>query len=176
MVRAHQVQKAATAYRRGNHSSNTTNDKQYGGLLKLYVGADRVRKLDDEGAEKAIQYDDQEPASYEQWEAAELELEQSHRTLLWPRARGPAGAAPPADKAWERRAAQLQERAANYERLQAEGDEFALGIGSAVVPAITDASNSRAPPPPPPPDAPSESGEETPNASSSSDSSNMSSS
>ena len=54
----------------------------------------------------------------------ELELEQSHRTLLWPRARGPAGAAPPADKAWERRAAQLQERAANYERLQAEGDEF----------------------------------------------------
>jgi len=69
MVRAQDVQAKALAYRRGTHPGNTTNDYQYGGQLKLYVGADRERRLDDEDCYYAIKYPDQEPADYDAWYA-----------------------------------------------------------------------------------------------------------
>ena len=68
-VNAAKVQNAATAYRRGTHKSNGTNDTQYGGLLKLYEGADRERRFDDEDCYYAIRYPDKEPASYAEWYA-----------------------------------------------------------------------------------------------------------
>ena len=69
MVTALQVQREALAYRRAFPSSQSTNDKQYGGQLFQYEGLDRVRKVDDEDCYYAIRYPDKEPASYADWEA-----------------------------------------------------------------------------------------------------------
>ncbi len=67
MVNSTNVRHAATAYRRGTHPTNTTNDKRWGGKLKQYEGADRERRLDDKDNKFAIVHPDQEPADYEQW-------------------------------------------------------------------------------------------------------------
>ena len=54
MVNSTNVRHAATAYRRGTHPTNTTNDKRWGGKLKQYEGADRERRLDDKDNKFAI--------------------------------------------------------------------------------------------------------------------------
>ena len=68
MVIALQVQRAALAYRHDG-PKNCTTDTKYGGQLKLYEGANRERRADDEDCYYAILHPDQQPASYAQWEA-----------------------------------------------------------------------------------------------------------
>ena len=65
------VRKAATAYRRGSHASNTTTDSQYGGMLKQWDLEDpaRVRKFEEEDNKFAIVYPDQRAADYDAWYA-----------------------------------------------------------------------------------------------------------
>lgn len=63
---------AATSYRRGTKSHNYTNgttETQWGNKLTQYNEADRVRIYGEVGAEEAIQYADQQPASLEEWTA-----------------------------------------------------------------------------------------------------------
>ena len=63
---------AATSYLRGTKSHNYTNgttETQWGNKLTQYNEADRVRIYGEVGAEEAIQYADQQPASLEEWTA-----------------------------------------------------------------------------------------------------------